>query len=135
MIYLRSAPPRVPSDYIGKTPFRAVVVVEAVVSNDWRNRVSEWLVESGCIYMLAWGLDCSKWDCAVDWAVLEKFQYKIPDEHDVWTTWHPKEELESVFFYAKRDAFDDHREIVETLVLHVSHEDRETEIRELYAAA
>lgn len=40
-------------------PYKAVVVVEQDVENDWRNAVSDWLVESGCLYMMAWGRDCS----------------------------------------------------------------------------
>ena len=48
--------------------FRTVVVVEAEVTSEWREKVSAWLVESGCLYMMAWGRDCSLWDDSVDYA-------------------------------------------------------------------
>jgi len=70
--YLQVAPeagalPELP----GSAPFRVVVLVREAVSNAWRNRVSDLLVKSGCLYMLAWGVECSRWDDAVDWVNVE----------------------------------------------------------------
>lgn len=54
-------------------PFRAVVIIEREVSVEWRTDVSNWLVHSGCLYMMAWGQDCSLWDDSVDWANMDYF--------------------------------------------------------------
>lgn len=70
-------------------PFKAVVIIEELVSTSYQNLVSRRLVNHGCRYMLAWGLKCSEWDDSVDHANLEKFDYgDIPDEDFVMTTWH-----------------------------------------------
>ena len=65
--YLQVAPEEASLPDLGSLPrFRAVVLAREVVSNDWRNRVSDWLVAAGCLYMLAWGHECSVWDDALD---------------------------------------------------------------------
>ena len=57
-------------------PFRAVVVVEESVMPEWQSRTSRWLVNSGCLYMMAWGNNPSSWDDSVDSANLEAFNYE-----------------------------------------------------------
>lgn len=102
-------------------PFRAVVVVEAIVNPSWQALVSKWLVTSGCLYMMAWGRDCSSWDDSVDFAILEMFDYgEIPDNNFVMTTWHEKDTLGDVFWFAKNNAFHADVEIMETLILHIA---------------
>ncbi|MGO1070141.1 DUF7684 family protein [Lysobacter sp. CA199] len=86
-------------------PFRAVVIAEQAVSPDWQSQVGDWLVASGCLYMMAWGQDCSSWDDAVDWASLRAFDFgDVPDDRDVFTTWHTDEPLSEVFWFAKNSA-------------------------------
>jgi hypothetical protein len=43
-------------------PFKTVVIVEETVTADRQAAISQWLVESGCRYMMAWGADCRSWD-------------------------------------------------------------------------
>ena len=75
-------------------PFRAVVVVDAIVTAAWRAVVSTGLVQSGGLYLIAWGRDSSHWDDAVDMANLEHFKFgDIPDDRFVVTTWHDNEDL------------------------------------------
>jgi hypothetical protein len=103
--YLQIAPEAQELPAIETSPFRAIVLVREGVSNEWRNRVSDWLVASGCLYMLAWGIDCSIWDDAVDWANISEFDFKpIPPERFVMTTWHENESIEEVFWFAKNCA-------------------------------
>ena len=54
-------------------PFRAVVVIDEAISDEWQIKTSKWLVNSGCLYMMAWGNDCSSWDDSVDYANLEEW--------------------------------------------------------------
>lgn len=80
-------------------PFAAVVIIEMDVSDEWRDYVSRWLVQSGCLYMMAWGNECSFWDDCVDRALLQAFDFgDIPDDEFILTTWHDDEPLEEAFF-------------------------------------
>jgi len=83
------------------TPFAAVVLIDVQVSSEWRAMVSEWLVENGCLYMMAWGNECSLWDDSVDTANLEAHNWKhIPEEKLVTTTWHDDESIQDIFCFA-----------------------------------
>ena len=136
MRYLRVEPDSALEPYEGGRPFRAIVVVEDVVEPAWQSTASNWLVNSGCVYMLAWGRECSSWDTSVDLANLQAFDYgDIPDDHFVMTTWHEHESLSEVFWFAKNCAFAATVEIVDTLLFHVSRRDRKQEYAQLFAAA
>ena len=108
------------------SPFAAVLVIEAAVLADWQNLASKWLVDSGCLYMMAWGHKCSSWDTSVDDANLRAFDYgEIPDEAWVVTTWHDEEALEEVFWFASHCA--NHPtgvEILTTLIIDIGGNDR-----------
>jgi hypothetical protein len=83
-------------------PFKCVILISQTVEKEWRRKVSEWLVSSGCLFMMAWGHECSAWDDSVDTANLEQFNFKkIPDKKLILTTWHSDECLEEVFHFAK----------------------------------
>jgi len=138
MRYLRVEPGAALNPYDGARPFRAVVVVEEVVSPEWRAVVSKWLVDADCLYMLAWGRECSLWDDSVDLANLQAFDFgEIPDRHFVMTTWHERESLSEVFEFEKRLALpaDPTVTVAETLIFHVSRTNKGEELATLYAAA
>jgi hypothetical protein len=117
-------------------PYRAVVVLESECGSDWQNEVSDRLVRSGCLFMMAWGPGCSSWDDSVDWANLADFDYgDIPDERIVWTTWHERETLDEVFWFAARCASHDHAELRNTILLHVSPKDEAEEMLERFRTA
>lgn len=116
--------------------FKVVVVIESEVSQMWQWDVSRWLVSSGCRYMLAWGKDCSSWDDTVDEANLERFDYgDIPDEEAVITTWHEDEDLEEVFWFAKRRAKHPVLDLNDTVLIHICDVEKRGELEELYAHA
>jgi hypothetical protein len=118
----------------GLSPFKAIVVLDAEYSAEWQNQVSEWLVASGCRYMMAWGPNCSGWDDSVDLADLEARGFEDDDEKFVMTTWHENESLEQVFWYSQFCAdfsFDD-VELINTIILHVSAQDRQAELLRLF---
>jgi hypothetical protein len=120
----------------GQHRFKAVVVIEAEVSQMWQWEVSRWLVSSGCRYMLAWGKDCSSWDDAVDEANLERFDYgDIADEETVMTTWHEDDDLEEVFWFAKNRAKHPVLDLNDTVLIHICGVEKHEEFEELYAHA
>ena len=114
-------------------PFRAVIVLDDNYVSDWQGIVSQWLVDSGCLYMMAWGPDCSSWDGSVDYAQIQKYlPDEAPDEEFVLTTWHEDERLEEVFWYAQFCAHDPYDKIKHTLLVHVGEANREAEFRALF---
>jgi len=117
-------------------PFRVVVVIEEVVSAEWQSIVSEWLVKSGCLYMMAWGNKCSSWDDSVDYANLSEFKYQeIPANKLVITTWHENEPLKEVFWFSKNNANHSEVKIKNTLVLHISNSNNERKLSNEYKSA
>ena len=87
---------------ITNEPTRTVVIVAAKVSPEWQASVSDWLVRSGCLYMMAWGIACSSWDDSVDWANIDEYDgAPIPGDAFVMTTWHADEPLEEAFLVFK----------------------------------
>lgn len=100
--YIHLEPTSSPQNLEVKSPFAAVVVIDTKVRPEWRHMVSEWLVEKGCLYMLAHGNDCSLWDDSVDWVLLEAWDFKdIPEDKFIMTTWHEDDSLEEVFSFAR----------------------------------
>ncbi len=116
--------------------YKCVVLIERPVSDEFRNNVSQLLVESGCRYMMAWGLDCSAWDDSVDWANIFQFHpEKIPDDQFVMTTCHDGDSLEEVFRFAKFDAVSSgtFEPISNLLVLDFGIQERAAMLKDIYA--
>lgn len=114
--------------------YKCVVLVERIVDQSFRGQLSKLLVESGCLYFMAWGFDCSLWDDSVDYANLERFDYgEVPDEQFVMTTWHENQSLEEVLRFAKYDAIKsyDDRQLDDLLILDIGGEDRAEEIESM----
>ncbi len=115
----------------GLDPFKCVVIVDEDVAEEWQESVSQWLVDSGCRYMMAWGKNCSSWDDSVDMVNMEQFNFgEIPEESFVMTTWHEKETLNEVFWFAKNTAHHEHHDLKNILLIHISNRGRENEILE-----
>ncbi len=116
-------------------PFLAILVIEQPQSIQWRDQASRWLVRSGCIYMMAWGIDCGDWDTAVDLANIEQFNYgEIPEDELVMTSEYEGGDLKDVFWQAKNSARHACVEFANVLLLHISSESKEAELRALYDA-
>ena len=117
---------------------RIVVVVEMEVSREWQRLASKWMIDVGCLYMMAWGIDCSSWDDAVDDAHLEKYDYdyeQIPEDDFVITTWHDDDPLPVVFRYAKGELDHPHFELNRTIILDIAKVDRSVQIIQAYRQA
>ncbi|KQN04893.1 hypothetical protein ASE85_07875 [Sphingobium sp. Leaf26] len=114
-------------------PYRAVLISEQSVSEVWRNEVASWLLESGCLYFIAWGIDCEAWHDTVDWANLKAFDFgEIPDDRFVMTTWHDKEPLSEALWFAGNCASHPDIELLDTVIVHVAREERRVATLELY---
>lgn len=116
-------------------PRRVVVIVEQAVLPEWQNAVSDWIVKSGCLYMMAWGVDCDQWHDSVDYAYLAHHAFgEVADDSFMMTTWHDDEPLNEVFWFATVCAY--HPTIALPLItlLHIALEPRDGEIRAQYEA-
>ncbi|MEK7342221.1 MAG: hypothetical protein AABZ73_00175 [Pseudomonadota bacterium] len=115
-------------------PYRAVLISEQAVSEVRRNEVASWLLESGCLYFIAWGIDCEAWHDTVDWRHLEAFDFgDIPDDRFVMTTWHDKEPLSEALWFAGNCASHPDIELSGTVIVHVAREERRVATLELYS--
>ena len=113
-----------------------MVVLEGGCSPAWQDEVSDWLVGSGCLYMMAWGPGCRSWDDSVDWANLTAFDFAdIPDDRFVMTTWHENEPLEEVFWFAGFCAFHGDVDLRSTIIVHVASRDLGDEMLDRFRAA
>jgi hypothetical protein len=102
-------------------PFKAVVIVEDTVTPDRQAEISQWLVDEGCLYMMAWGEACRSWEESVDLANLETFDFgEIPDDRLIVTTWHADESLKDVFWFAKHTAMHPCFPLNKTVLLHLA---------------
>lgn len=117
-------------------PFKAVLVIEADVTPEWRGVVSDWLVRSGCLYLMAWGRGCREWDDSVDDANLSAFDHKeIPDDSFVMTTWHETDTLSEIFWFCERAAFHPAVALERTLIVHISPAERQEELLQSFRNA
>ena len=114
-------------------PFRAVIVSEIEVTQEWRNHIAEWLLKNGCLYVIAWGIECENWHDTVDWANLEEFDFDdIPDDKFVMTTWHDREPLSEALFFAGQCALHPDIELEHTVIVHIANDAIEAELLEAY---
>jgi len=135
LVYLQLEPESTLPE-IANQPTRMVVIVEANVSPGWQGLVSDWIVRSGCLYMMAWGIECSSWDDSVDWANIDKYgEAPIPDDGFVATTWHSDESLVEVFWFSKNCATHPFIELSRTMILDISKVNRRDQLLQAYTAA
>lgn len=134
LLYLHLAPDQTPPQLLHE-PFRVIIVSEAEVTQEWCKRVTEWLLKSGCLYVVAWGTECEKWHDTVDWLNVEEFDGNIPEDRFVMTTWHTDEPLSEAMWFAGQCAYHSTVELSNTLVLHIASQAREADLLETYAAS
>ena len=134
--YLHLPAGHTPPSLEGYRPFKAVLVIEQQVTGEWQSLVSEWLVQSGCLFMMAWGFDCSSWDDSVDHANLSAFNFReIPEDAFVMTTWHADEPLRETLWFAAHTAFHPTAALDRTVIVHISAEERRAELLRVFQQA
>ena len=135
-IYLHLKPGETPPRLESVAPFKAVVVVDSEVTSEWRAHVSDWLVRSGCRYMMAWGQKCGDWEYSVDQANLAMFDNtEIPDDNFVMTTLHENASLQETFWFSEQCAVHPSLKLESTYVVHIAPEGRATELLKAFRAA
>lgn len=119
----------------GLRQFKTILVADVEVQETTMWDVSRWLIESGCLYALTWGIDCEAWHEALDDAYLEAINYEdVPAAQALISTWHEDEDLEEVFWFAKHRAAHP-ADLQETLILHIADTQRREELEAQYRDA
>ena len=91
-------------------------------------------MESGCLYVVAWGAECEVWHDTVDETSLEMFDFAdIPDDKFVMTTWHTDEPLAEAMWFAGQCAAHPDVELDQTVIIHIATEAREAGMLETYS--
>ncbi len=122
-----------PAEILVDKPYLCVVLISEAVDIEWQYKISNWLVRSGCLYMMAWGLNCKTWDDSVDEENLAEFNWgNIPGDRFVMTTWHENESAEEVISFAKVCRRISDIELPGFLILDVGRAFQEGILRSLY---
>lgn len=81
--------------------FAMLVVARRVASHEEKAAVLEPLVRAGCRYIVCWGVECTQWDTAGDYASMNVHGVEgaLKPEHFVSTTWHDDEPLEEAVWH------------------------------------
>ncbi|WP_373988662.1 hypothetical protein [Duganella sp. BuS-21] len=117
----------------GLPQFKAIVVVEADLDETMMWDVSRWLIESACLYALAWGKGCEAWREAIEDAALEAVDYEdVPEAQKVIITAHDDEDLEEVFWFARHRAVHPAHDLTTTLIVHLADSPRRDELEAMY---
>lgn len=75
---------------------------------------------------MAWGVECSTWDDSIDLANIQEFDYEdIPEDKFVFTTWHEDEPLKEVYWFSKNNALHPKVDLKNTVIVHVSNNNKE----------
>lgn len=100
---------------------KVILVSDVVCTVDRRREVADWLVRSGCLYFIAWGIQCSQWHDEVDFANLREWGFgNVPDDAHIMTTWHSDEPLREAMWFAQHCAFHPTQELEHNLILHLT---------------
>ncbi len=92
-----------------QTPYACLVYSTESVKKEAMEKISDWLISSGCRSAVCAGVDCSIWHDAIDWAYIESDSNHSPSESRfVMTSWHETEALkEIVWFWLMCTFYDD----------------------------
>ena len=136
MQYIHLTPATEPPDVSALSPFKVVVIIEDIVTRERRDGISRWLVESGCLYVMARGHDSDSWQDSIQAANATAFDVdKIPDDQLIIATSHGDEPLDDVFWFSKYTAMHPCHTLETVLLLDLTTEGRQREMCAAYDAA
>ncbi len=117
-------------------PFKAVIAIEDVSSHARQIEISNWLVETGCRYVMVCGADCRSWEESIRRANLDQVDINEMEPRDfVMITTHRHEKLRSVFWHAKKHALHTHVKFENILTIHLGQQNRSVEYLAIFDKA
>ena len=118
------------------SPFKAVIAIEDPVSSERQQVICDWLVDSGCKYVMICGEESASWESMVRQTNLDRVSLDdMTPEQFVMITNHAKEGLRSVFWHAKKHAKHSHVKMVDLVTVHVSNQNRSTDYLAIFQKA
>ena len=112
-------------DISGFSPFKALVVINSEVSKSRQRQISDWLVEMGGLCLIICGAHSESWVKSIRQSNLDQVDiHSMQAEQFVMITDLHNERLQSVFWHAKKYAKHTHVKLCETVVIHISYENR-----------
>ena len=102
-------PYRVESPFSGKSYVLLLHSDDPAIPAEVQSSLAHQIVATRCRYACCSGIACRSWDDAIDFAFIETDpDYKPPEERFVMTTWHERESLSDVVWFALNSTgFDD----------------------------
>lgn len=136
MRYLHLATTDPVPQWSGDRPFKAIVLVTQDVPDAHRLAICRKLVNAGCRYLMIHGEHCRAWDEFAHQVTesQENASTRIPDEQIVMTTWHERESLADVLWFAKHTAMHPCFTLDDLWVLDLSPTERERQLHETWDA-
>ncbi len=114
-------------------PFKVVFVGEDRVSPERCSEVCAWLVDSGCLYAMAWGEACDEWYGAIQQANRQAHAAEqIPDKSLIIATVHADESLRDTFWFARYTAMHPCFPLDNLVLLHVGAKANKKEVLAIY---
>lgn len=111
-------------------------MADTAVDLEWRFDIAKRLIQAGCVYAIAWGVDCEGWEECVDWAYLDKVEFQDgPDEEFVMTTSHKDESLYEALRFSIYASTHPYTALEETLIIQVGERFDPSAIGETYQRA
>ena len=117
-------------------PFKAVLALEINCSDKLQNEIADWLVTSGCRYIMICGEGHEAWKDAIRKANLAQFDIDDMQSKDfVMVTPHVGEKLRNVFWHAKKVARHPDVAMNQVVTIHLSDQNRAAEYLTMYEKA
>ena len=136
MIYVHATTAGDLPEFSAWEPCKVILIAECTSGCGDLETIATWVVNSGGVYMMAWGENCRAWQDAVNLGNLQSYDFgTIPDERLIITTSHPGQTLAEVFWFAKNTAMHPCHSKVETVLLHVAEEGQKDELMVAFNAA
>ncbi len=101
-------------------PFKALLVVENIVPETWRNDVCAWLAKAGCRSLLAWGQDSPQWQGAMNQTSSNIFGSGLAKDERVMTNARENETLAEAIVAALYSDADFGVELAGFTIVHIT---------------
>ena len=122
-------------------PFKVVLALEIDCSETRKLSIAEWLVSSGCRYVMVCGEDHESWKAVirkVNLAFFDIGQHNIENLQSsdfIMVTPHVHEKLRSVFWHAKKVARHPDVKMEQVVTIHIANQNRSVEYLAMYEKA
>ena len=115
------------------SPFKAVVVIQNEVSEARQHQISDWIVEMNGLCLVTYGEGSESWAKSIRQSNLDKVDIDVmePEQFVMITDLH-NERLRSVIWHAKKYAKHTHVKLKQTVIVHISNENRAIEYLSIF---